>query len=76
MKKTTQKPLSVKSKKLLEKGRKYYTFAYKPREMIVAKGKGANAVQSPSAKSYARTAAGSLLGPGTQHLLAVQATAS
>lgn len=37
----TIKPLSAKSKKLIEKGRKYYTHAYKPRDMIVAKAEGA-----------------------------------
>jgi acetylornithine/N-succinyldiaminopimelate aminotransferase len=36
-----QKPLSAASKTLLEKGRKYYTLAYKPREMIVDRGAGA-----------------------------------
>jgi acetylornithine/N-succinyldiaminopimelate aminotransferase len=36
-----RKPLSASSKAMIEKGRKYYTHAYKPRDMIVAKGKGA-----------------------------------
>ncbi len=36
-----QKPLSAASKVLLEKGRKYYTHAYKPRDMIVDRGMGA-----------------------------------
>lgn len=36
-----QKPLSAKSKKLIATGRKHYSLAYKPREMVVAKAKGA-----------------------------------
>ena len=36
-----KKPISKKTKSLLEKGKKYYSLAYKPREMIVAKGVGA-----------------------------------
>ncbi len=45
-KKTTAKtkPMakpSAATKALIAKGRKYYTHAYKPREMVVAKGKGA-----------------------------------
>ncbi len=36
-----QKPLSAKSKKLIANGRAHYTLAYKPREMIVHKAKGA-----------------------------------
>ncbi len=41
LKKLSAKKLSIRSKKLIEKGRKYYTHAYKPRDMIVAKGRGA-----------------------------------
>src|ERR1700754_375761 len=45
-KKTTVKSSAPKqtaaTKALIAKGRKYYTLAYKPREMIVAKGKGAS----------------------------------
>jgi acetylornithine/N-succinyldiaminopimelate aminotransferase len=41
-KKTAQKlKQSLKTKALVAKGRKYYTHAYKPRDMIVAKGQGA-----------------------------------
>jgi acetylornithine/N-succinyldiaminopimelate aminotransferase len=35
------KAQSAATKTLLEKGRKYYTHAYKPRDMIVARGEGA-----------------------------------
>jgi len=41
-KKPAIKKQSAATKALIAKGRKYYTFAYKPREMIVAKGKGAS----------------------------------
>ena len=40
-KKLPAKKLSTASKKLVEKGRKYYTLAYKPRDMVLARGKGA-----------------------------------
>ena len=46
-KKTSAKPAKIghnstsKTKELLELGRKYYTHAYKPREMILDRGKGA-----------------------------------
>lgn len=36
-----KKPVSKKTKDLIAKGKKYYSLAYKPREMIVAKGVGA-----------------------------------
>ena len=36
------KKQTAATKALIAKGRKYYTLAYKPREMIVAKGKGAS----------------------------------
>ena len=45
-KKTSAKPAKIghnstsKTKELLELGRKYYTHAYKPREMILDRGKG------------------------------------
>ena len=36
-----KKPVTKKTKDLIAKGKKYYSLAYKPREMIVAKGVGA-----------------------------------
>lgn len=36
-----KKPVTKKTKNLLAKGREYYSLAYKPRDMIVAKGNGA-----------------------------------
>ncbi len=36
-----KKPVTKKTKDLLAKGREYYSLAYKPRDMIVAKGNGA-----------------------------------
>lgn len=39
--KNSQKQLSAASKKLLTTGREYYTHAYKPRDMIVDRAKGA-----------------------------------
>ncbi len=35
-----KKPVTAKTKSLLAKGKKYYSLAYKPREMIVARGEG------------------------------------
>lgn len=37
----SQKPASKATQALLEKGRTYYTFAYKPRDIIVDRGEGA-----------------------------------
>ena len=36
-----RKPVTAKTKTLLAKGKKYYSLAYKPREMVVVKGQGA-----------------------------------
>jgi acetylornithine/N-succinyldiaminopimelate aminotransferase len=36
-----KKPVTKKTKDLIAKGKKYYSLAYKPREMIIAKGVGA-----------------------------------
>jgi acetylornithine/N-succinyldiaminopimelate aminotransferase len=36
-----KKPVTTKTKALLAKGKKYYSLAYKPREMIIARGAGA-----------------------------------
>jgi len=41
-KKTVAKKQTAATKNLIAKGRKYYTLAYKPRELIVAKGAGAS----------------------------------
>ncbi len=41
-KKITPKKQTAATKALIAKGRKYYTLAYKPREAIIAKGKGAS----------------------------------
>ncbi len=40
-KKPQRKAVTAKTKTLLAKGKKYYSLAYKPREMIVARGAGA-----------------------------------
>jgi acetylornithine/N-succinyldiaminopimelate aminotransferase len=48
---------SAASKALIAKGRKYYTLAYKPREIIVAKGKGAS-VWDLDGKQYIDLGAG------------------